>query len=519
MKSTFIRRSMKTTAMLLTIAILLTTSCSCNGSSKIKNFGLGTKSDNSETTKSSSNTAEKISDIPLVDNEGHSPFVAVVKKVVPAVVFIKVTGVETVKTMFPQMPNFRFNPFSDPFGDDDFQMFTPREMQRVVKGQGSGFIIDKDGYIITNNHVIDKAKQITVTLSDKKTYEARIIGQDPLTDLALIKIDAKGTDLPFIQLGDSDKIEVGDWSIAVGNPMGLENTVTVGIISAKGRSHLGLGNSGPIYQSFIQTDTPINIGNSGGPLVNIKGEVIGINSAINAMGQNLGFAIPINMAKSIMKQLREKGKVTRGYIGVNITDLTPQIAQGMGSSVKEGVLINSVTSGGPAEKAGLMRGDIITEVDGKPIKDANSLMIYIGDAGSDGQVELTYYRADKQNKIKIKLAQRPDDLGDVRSQAERGKDIKPKDDVFGIKVVDLNHPSLGNYQFPVKSGVVVIGVDQTSSASGVLNRGDVIVEINKTPVNNASDFKRKIEELSKKKTSIVMYIYRQNTGLYISFTP
>ena len=303
--------------------------------------------------------------------------------------------------------------------------------------------------------------------------------------------------------------------------MGLENSVTIGVISAKGRSHLNIGGGGQVYQNFIQTDASINVGNSGGPLVNIKGDVIGINAAMNAQGQNLGFAIPSNLAKNIIKQLREKGKVTRGYIGIYITDLTPEIAQSLGLPVKDGVLVNSVTPGGPAEKAGLMKGDVIIKADGKTVKDANTLMFQIGDVGSDNEVSLTYYRGSKQIDTKIKLIPRPEDLGkDTKSKGRQiGENKNNNEDAFGIKVIDLTHPSLSRYKFPVSQGVVVMSIDEMSSASGVLTRGDVITEVNRTPVNNVNDFKKVMDGLKGKKDPVVLYIYRENNGIYLSFTP
>ncbi|HXX54168.1 MAG TPA: Do family serine endopeptidase, partial [Thermodesulfovibrionales bacterium] len=316
-------------------------------------------------------------------------FADLAEKVKPAVV--NISTVSTVK-----IPG---NPFKQFFGPDQvgpfggfFHRFFGEVPDKDMKQQslGSGFIIDKDGYIITNNHVVEGAEEIKVKLSDGREFKAKVIGRDPKTDLALLKISSIFKNLPTISLGDSDKMRVGDWVIAVGNPFGLEETVTQGIISATGR----VIGSGP-YDNFLQTDAPINPGNSGGPLVNLKGEVIGINSAIIASGQGIGFAIPSSVAKTIISQLKEKGKVTRGWIGVSVQTITPEIAQAFGLKDTKGALVGEIVQGGPAATAGLTRGDVIISFDGKEINKMSDLPFIVAQTPIGKTVDVKVIRDKK----------------------------------------------------------------------------------------------------------------------------
>ncbi|HTZ19075.1 MAG TPA: Do family serine endopeptidase [Dissulfurispiraceae bacterium] len=325
-------------------------------------------------------------------------FADLAEKVKPAVVNISTTT--TVK-----IPG---NPFSQLFGPNDkgpFEDFLKKHFGDVPDREmkqsslGSGFIIDKDGFIITNNHVVEGADEIKVRLVDGREFRARVIGRDPKTDLALIKISSIFKELPVLPLGDSDKIRVGDWVLAVGNPFGLENTVTQGILSARGRELGG----GP-FDSFLQTDAPINPGNSGGPLVNLKGEVIGINTAIIAAGQGIGFAIPSNVAKKIIPELKEKGKIVRGWIGVSIQTLTPEIAEKLGIKETDGVLVADVVKGGPAESAGIRRGDVIVMFQDKLIKKASDLSLAVADATPGKEAPIKVLRARKEITLTVKIA-------------------------------------------------------------------------------------------------------------------
>jgi serine protease Do len=316
-------------------------------------------------------------------------FADLVKKVKPAVVNISTT--KTVRVPGNPFKHF-FGPQQGPFGDFFGQFFgdvPDREMKQ--RSLGSGFIIDKAGYILTNNHVVQGADEIKVKLASGAEYTAKVVGRDPKTDLALIKISSLFKDLPTLPLGDSDSMQVGDWVLAIGNPFGLEQTVTQGIISASGR----VIGSGP-YDNFLQTDAPINPGNSGGPLINLKGEVIGINTAIVAAGQGIGFAIPASTAKAVVAQLREKGKVVRGWIGVSIQTVTPDLAKAFGLKEVQGALVADVVPGGPAEKGGIKRGDVVVAFDGKNVKSSSDLTWIVAETPVGKTVDVKVMRGGKR---------------------------------------------------------------------------------------------------------------------------
>ncbi len=328
-----------------------------------------------------------------------NPFVRVAELVTPAVV-----NISTVSTGRGRSPSELFRPFgNEPFFRDFFDRFfegMPR--QRRQSSLGSGVIIDKGGLILTNNHVIKDADEITVKFANKQEAKGRIVGTDPKTDLAVIRVSARD-DLPVVTLGDSDALHVGEWAIAIGNPFGLDHTLTVGVISATGRSEVGIA----AYENFIQTDASINPGNSGGPLLNIRGEVIGINTAIVASGQGIGFAIPVNMARRVMADLVKKGKVTRGWLGVGIQPLTPELAKSFGLSAEEGILVNQVMPKSPAEAAGLKTGDLILSVDGKPLKDPRELQRIIAETEVGKRIELTILRDKARRTVKVQVGEMP----------------------------------------------------------------------------------------------------------------
>lgn len=326
-------------------------------------------------------------------------FADLAEKVRPAVV-----NISTVTTV--RVPGGPFHQFfgpgeEGPFGDF-FRKFFGNIPDQEMKQQslGSGFIVDRDGYIITNNHVVAGAEEIKVKLADGREFKAKVIGRDPKTDLALIKITTIFENLPTLGLGDSDAIRVGDWVLAVGNPFGLEHTVTQGIISATGR----VIGAGP-YDNFLQTDAPINPGNSGGPLVNLKGEVIGINTAIIAAGQGIGFAIPSNLAQRVTSQIKATGKVVRGSIGVSIQSMTPELAQALKIKEPHGALVSAVVRGGPAEAAGIKRGDVVVSFDGKDIKDASSLPPIVADTSPGKTVDVAVIRNGKEMRLKLTVGQ------------------------------------------------------------------------------------------------------------------
>jgi len=332
-------------------------------------------------------------------NQGtDNPFIQVAEQVTPSVV-----NISTVTTGKAGKPSELFRPpGNDPFFRDFFDQFfegMPRRRQQT--SLGSGVVIDKGGLILTNNHVIKDADEITVRFSNKQEAKGKVVGTDGKTDLAVIRVSTKD-ELPVARLGNSDALRVGEWAIAIGNPFGLDHTLTVGVVSATGRSEVGIA----AYENFIQTDASINPGNSGGPLLNVRGEVIGINTAIVAAGQGIGFAIPINMARKVMADLVKKGKVTRGWLGVGVQPLTPELAKSFGVS-GEGVLVNQVMPKSPAEAAGLKVGDLILSVDGKTIKDPRELQRIIADVDIGKSVELNILREKEKRVLKVQVGEMP----------------------------------------------------------------------------------------------------------------
>ena len=328
-----------------------------------------------------------------------NPFVRVAEMVTPAVV-----NISTVTTGRAKGPTEQFRPFgNDPFFRDFFDRFfegMPRQHRQT--SLGSGVIIDKSGLILTNNHVIKDADEITVKFANKLEVKGKVVGTDPKTDLAVIRVSSK-EDLPVVALGNSDALHVGQWAVAIGNPFGLDHTLTVGVISATGRSEVGIA----AYENFIQTDASINPGNSGGPLLNIQGEVIGINTAIVASGQGIGFAIPVNMARKVMEDLVKRGKVTRGWLGVGIQPLTPELAKSFALRADEGILVNQVMPKSPAEGAGLKTGDLILSVDGKPVKDPRELQRIIAESEIGKSLELTILRDNAKRTVKVQVGEMP----------------------------------------------------------------------------------------------------------------
>ncbi|HIJ68775.1 MAG TPA: DegQ family serine endoprotease [Deltaproteobacteria bacterium] len=401
-----------------------------------------------------------------------SPFTALAEKCTPSVVNVKVTKVEKAGFGEMQIPG---GPFGDFFNN-------PRAPQdRTVQGAGSGVIISKDGYILTNNHVVEGAKELTVTMADKGEFKAQIVGEDPKTDLAIVKIDA-GENLPAADIGDSDQIKVGDWVLAIGNPFGLGDTVTSGIVSAKGR----VIGAGP-YDDFIQTDASINPGNSGGPLFNMKGEVIGINTAIISDGQGIGFAIPVNTAKPLIPQLEANGEVTRGYLGANIQSITPDLSKALKVEQSKGALIAEVVPGGPADKAGIKAGDVIVSFDGKPVHDSHDLPAMVAATAIGREVPITLIRNGKEIKIAAVIAKL--ESGGTKL-AESGMPAQGK---WGLQLQDLNAETARQFGLKADHGVVVAGVQPASPAyRAFIKPGDVILEVNRQAVKSVNDLKEKI---------------------------
>ena len=414
------------------------------------------------------------------------------KEVSPAVVNISTTQV--VKFNRPRMRN-PFGP-QDPFEEFFHNYFgrMPREQKR--KSLGSGFIVSPDGFILTNNHVVEKAEEVTVTLLDKEEFRAKVIGTDPKIDIALIKIDAKRK-LPYVALGDSDKLDVGEWVVAIGNPFALGHTVTAGIVSAKGR----IIGSGP-YDDFIQTDASINPGNSGGPLFNLKGEVVGINTAIMQGGQGIGFATPIQLAKSVLEQLKDKGKVTRGWLGVYIQKLTPEAAENLGISGKHGALVSDVTSGGPAEKAGIRSGDVIVGFNGKEIRDEHELPQAVASTKPGKTANVRLLREGKEVTVAVTIAEMTGEPGKPAGGHELPKNL-------GLTVQDITPEIAQRFGIADTKGVVVTGVEDGSPAEDAgFNQGDIIRAIvrqnKRNPVTNAAEFAKLVKKFQSDKTILFL---------------
>ncbi len=428
-------------------------------------------------------------------------FADLAEKVKPAVVNISTET--TVK-----MPGHPFKHYFGPEGDsfrDFFHEFFDDIPDREFKQQslGSGFIIDRDGFIITNNHVVEGADEIKVKLADGREFKAKVVGRDQKTDLALIKISSAFKNLPTLTLGDSDKMRVGDWVLAIGNPFGLEHTVTQGIISATGR----VIGAGP-YDNFLQTDAPINPGNSGGPLVNLKGEVIGINSAINPAGQGIGFAIPISMAKTIISQIKEKGKVVRGWIGVSIQSITPEMAQAFGLKDTSGALVNEVVSGSPADTSGIKRGDVIVSFDGKDIHTMNELPRIVAETAVGKSVDIKVIREKKELTLQIKIAE--------LTEEKLAYEGKQTEEMLGLSVDDITPKWSSRFGLREKTGVVVIEVLQGSAAenSGI-ELGDIIKEVNHTSIRNLSEYNSAIGKAVKNK-AVLFLISRAGRTFFVT---
>ena len=446
-------------------------------------------------------TGSTVSETPMVP----ANFSDLAEKVRPGVVNIQV--VKKVKNVGFGFRNFPGNPFGDnnPFGDF-FGPFSegnpPGGFEQ--RGVGSGFVMSRDGYILTNNHVVEDADQIKVKLANGKEYEGKIVGRDPKTDLALVKIEG-ASDLHPLKLGNSEDLKVGSWVVAVGSPFGLEQTVTAGIVSAKGR----VIGSGP-YDNFIQTDASINPGNSGGPLINMKGEVVGINTAIIASGQGIGFAIPINMAKEIAPQLQEKGHVTRGWLGVSIQEVTPELAKSFDLKEKKGALVSQVVSGSPAEKAGIEQGDIILEFDGKEVSDSKDLPRIVASTPVGKAVTLKVSRNGKITDRQVKL-------GEMEEKVEVTK--APSHKSLGITVQNLTPEIAKGLGLKKETGVVVTRVEPGSPAANAgIQTGDVIREVNRKPVKDVEDFVQKVEK-AKGPDNVLFLIQRGQNNLFAAVTP
>jgi serine protease Do len=419
-------------------------------------------------------------------------------------------NISSTKVLRPPGRFFQFpgREFRDFFGEEFFKHFFGEIPQEQMKQRslGSGVVISEDGYILTNNHVVAEAEEIAVTFTEEEQYEAKIIGRDPKTDIALIKIEVDKP-IPAARLGDSDTLRVGDWVVAIGNPFGLGSTVTAGIVSAKGRT---IG-AGP-YDDFIQTDASINPGNSGGPLFNLDGEVVGINTAIfTQTGGNIGigFAIPINMARSVMTQLKEKGKVTRGWLGVTIQNVTPEIKEKFDLKTTEGALIAEVADDSPAQRGGLKRGDVIISFDGKKVKGMSALPPMVAQTPVGKKVEIVVIRKAKERRLMVMIAE-------LKEEAAPATPLAPEiDEAFGFSVQELTPELAEALSLKGEKGVVVSGIRRGSPGDEAgLQRGDLIQEIENEPVESMDDFRR-IMKNSASKTQILMVVRHRGHTRYV----
>src|SRR5258705_12817910 len=438
---------------------------------------------------------------------GLADFVNLAKKAKPIVVNISTTQVSEGRGS-PQE-------FGSPFGEEDpFNDFwrrffggpLPRGPQRQ-RSLGSGFIIDGDGSILTNNHVVENASKIVVKLSDDQEYEAKVIGRDQETDIGIIKINAT-TRLPAAGLGDSDKLEVGEWVVAIGNPFGLDSTVTSGIVSAKGR-HIG---QGP-YDNFIQTDASINPGNSGGPLINLRGEVIGNNTAIfSRTGGNIaiGLAIPINLVKELLPQFRGKGKVTRGYLGVLIQKVTPEIGESLGMEKSYGALVANVSKDGPADKAGVKVGDVIVDFDGKEVKDSGDLPIIVARTPVDKKVRMKVLRDKKEITLNVAVGELKEEEV-VAAAPEKGE--------LGLTVQRLTPQMAESLGLEKSEGVVVTSVEAGSAGDEAgIRRGDIILEVDRKAVRNVDEYKKAIAG-ARKGRGVLFLVRRGDSTIFLALKP
>ena len=479
--------------MILSLVLVVFSFASCSGQNKV--MGLA--------------SSQPAPAAPVASAAGvQTSYADLVSKVAPAVVTIRSTERARAAQQFPFMDDPSFRDF---FGDRMPQQ--PQTPQRV-QGVGSGVIVNSEGYILTNHHVVDGALEIKVELTDNRTFTAKLVGSDPPSDLAVLKIDAK--DLPILSLGDSDKVRVGDAVLAVGNPLGIGQTVTSGIVSAKGRA---TGLSDGSFEDFLQTDAAINRGNSGGALVNVSGELIGINSQIlSPSGGNIGigFAIPSNMAKAVMDQLMKTGKVRRGMLGVTIQSVDADLAQSLNLPSAQGAIVTSVSNGGPAEKAGIKRGDVITAVNKQTVTDNNKLRNIVASLPPGSDVEVTALRNGRDENFHVALAELPpraEPASDDESTNSSGSVPTGK---FGISVQPLTAESAQHFGLDADDqGLLVTRVDPAGSAADAgIRQGDLIQEVNRQPVKTAAEFSAAIQR-SGARPALVL-VKRRNAVIYLT---
>jgi serine protease Do len=438
------------------------------------------------------------------DVYSQNPVARIARECSPAVVNI---DTETMVTR-------NLNPFAnDPFFRDFFGQEFERFNRTVpMRGKGSGFIVDNEGYILTNNHVVEGADKITVTLLDGRHLEATLVGKDPTFDLAVIQI--KSEKLPILPLGDSDATEVGEWVVAIGNPLGFEHTVTAGVISGKNRT---LQAADVNFQGFMQTDAAINPGNSGGPLINLDGEVVAINTAIVPYAQGIGFAIPVNMAKQVMDDLIKHGEVKRGWLGIMLQTMTPGFAETYGIPTDEGAIVSDVIDDSPADEAGFERGDVITAVDGQKVKSGQDVVLFIRNKLAGDKANIEIYREGKKQRINVELGEIP---GQNEPQGRSERRPEPRRDsrqstLIGATVSEITDSLQKRYNLTSDEGLVVISVERGSIASELgLRQGDQILEVNRRRVMSISDWERSV---GRNPRTVVVLIQREGQTLFFSY--
>ena len=455
--------------------------------------------------RESHRTDARANDVPAVapSREGSLPsFADLAARVAPAVVNIKVTSV--AKADFPDQL------FGEDFPFPGFRAPIPQQPQpHKRQGQGSGFIIRKDGLILTNNHVVENAQEITVTMTDKQQYKAKVLGRDPKTDLAVIKVEPK-TSLPAAALGNSEALRVGDWVMAIGNPFGLSNTVTTGIVSAKGRA---IG-AGP-YDDFIQTDASINPGNSGGPLFNMAGEVVGINTAIfSQSGGNIGigFAVPVNLVKNLVPELETKGAVTRGWLGVSVQPMTPDLARSFGLEKDRGALVGDVVAQGPAEKAGIKRGDVIVTYDGKKIDESVTLPALVASTPVGKTVPVEVMRDGKTTTINVAIAKLNDSTAAINTKQEKSQ--------WGLAMQNIRPEERRQMGLSGNDGVLVTSVTPGSPAAEAgVQAGDVILQVNQVSVSSVDGVKAEVGKLKADKPLLLLLRRADGSTSFAALSP
>jgi len=459
--------------------------------------------------------AQDVNSIDTLRRMGNA-FAKIAEKTSPAVVSIKAEKIITRD--YQSMHDWPFAEPFDPFEDDLFDWFFRRQRPRQgppqqrkyhQQAQGSGFIVSADGYILTNNHVVGDADEVTIKLLDGREFTAKNISTDPESDVAVVKIDTTG--LPFLELADSDSLNVGEWVLAIGNPFGLSHTVTAGIVSAKGRSGIGLS----AYEDFIQTDAAINPGNSGGPLVNLDGKVVGINTAIVGPGGNvgIGFAIPVNMAKAIYEQLIGGGTVVRGFLGISMAELTPQLAEAFGLKDTKGVAITEVIEGSAAEKAGLKHNDIIVEFEGQPVESVNEFRNRVAMLKPGAKVSIVILQDGKKQKLTAELGERP---ATAQLSPTQSKTLQQ----LGLSVQNLTPEMAERLGYKEQAGVVVTEVEPGSLADiAGITQGTLIIEVNRQPVKNTEEFNKVIQQAEDQRTVLLLLKDRRYTRFVVLTLP